>query len=66
MMRKYERPIPIVTKVGRALYKVVTPEWMKVQLVFDVNSLMPYFPDNEDSACNDLARADVNIKLPKR
>lgn len=38
LIRKYEGPMPIVAKVRRALYTMVTQERMKVQLVFHVKN----------------------------
>lgn len=62
-MGKYEGLMPIVTKVKRISYKVVTLEWMKMHLVFHVGNLKPYYLNDEDLTCNNLARTDVDIKL---
>ena len=57
--RKYEGPILVIKKVGRASFKIDIPAWMKIHLVIHVNNLKPYHKDPIDPACNQPTRKVV-------
>ena len=59
LIRKFTGPFPIIAKIGRALYKIDPPAWIKVHLVFHVSNLRPYHPDPEDPARNHPKRAEI-------
>ena len=48
LLRKFTGPFPIMAKVGRALYKIHPPAWMKVHPMLYVSNLKPYHPEQED------------------
>ena len=62
LVRKYEGPVPVISKVGLTSYKVSLPEWMKIHPVLHVSNLKPYHEDPEDPACNQSTREGVSIK----
>ncbi|KAJ7968029.1 Retrotransposon protein, putative, Ty3-gypsy subclass [Quillaja saponaria] len=64
LIRKYEGPLPIVSKVGKVAYKIDLPPWMKIHPVIHVSNLKPYHPDPEDPARNQSTRPAVNLKKP--
>ncbi|KAJ7971607.1 Retrotransposon protein, putative, Ty3-gypsy subclass [Quillaja saponaria] len=64
LIRKYEGPLPIVSKVGKVTYKIDLPPWMKIHPVIHVSNLKPYHPDLEDPARNQSTRLAVNLKKP--
>ncbi|KAJ7958669.1 Retrotransposon protein, putative, Ty3-gypsy subclass [Quillaja saponaria] len=45
LIRKYEGPLPIVSKVGKVAYKIDLPPWMKIHPVIHVSNLEPYHHD---------------------
>ena len=59
LIRKFTGPFPIISKIGRASYKIDPPAWMKVHPVFHVSNLRPYHPDTEDPARNQPKRAEI-------
>ena len=48
LVRKYEGPVEVIEKVGKASYRVQLPSWMKIHLVIHVSNLKPYHPDPDD------------------
>jgi len=48
LIRRYERPFPILKKEGAQAYKVELPPKIKYHPVFHVNLLKPYHKDNTD------------------
>ncbi|KAJ7970903.1 Retrotransposon protein, putative, Ty3-gypsy subclass [Quillaja saponaria] len=64
LIRKYEGPLPIVSKVGKVAYKIDLPPWMKIHPVIHVSNLKPYHPDPEDPSRNQSTRPAVNLKKP--
>ena len=59
LIRKFTGPFPIIAKIGRALYKIDPPAWMKVHPVFHVSNLRLYHPDPEDPARNQPKKAEI-------
>lgn len=68
LIRRYKGLIPIVAKIRRASYKVVTPNWIKVHHVFHVSNLKPYHLELKDEDCNQpfRARADTKLQTTKK
>ncbi|KAJ7975820.1 Retrotransposon protein, putative, Ty3-gypsy subclass [Quillaja saponaria] len=64
LIRKYEGPLPIVSKVGKVAYKIDLPPWMKIHPVIHVSNLKLYHPDPKDPARNQSTRPAVNLKKP--
>ncbi|KAJ7970764.1 Ty3/gypsy retrotransposon protein [Quillaja saponaria] len=52
LIRKYEGPLPIVSKVGKVAYKIDLPPWIKIHPAIHVSNLKAYHPDPEDPARN--------------
>ncbi|GMI71025.1 hypothetical protein HRI_000771800 [Hibiscus trionum] len=50
LVRKYERPLQIVAKVGNNSYKIKPPSWMKVHPVFHVSNLKPFHANPLDAS----------------
>ena len=48
LVRRYERPFPILGKVGKVSYKVELPPRLKIHSVFHVSYLKPYREDKDD------------------
>lgn len=65
LFRRYEGPLPVLSKVGKCSYKVDIPAWMKVHPVFHVSNLKPYQSDAEDQARNQPTRQHVELKTHK-
>ncbi len=65
LFRKYEGPLPVLSKVGKCSYKVDIPAWMKVHPVFHVSNLKPYQSDAEDQSRNQPTRQHVELKTHK-
>uniref|UniRef100_A0A803QVK0 Reverse transcriptase n=1 Tax=Cannabis sativa TaxID=3483 RepID=A0A803QVK0_CANSA len=62
LVRKYEGPVPVISKIGLASYKVELPSWMKIHPVLHVSNLKPYHEDPEDPARNQSTRDDISIQ----
>ncbi|KAK9664191.1 hypothetical protein RND81_14G024800 [Saponaria officinalis] len=63
LVRKYEGPLKIVKRIGRAAYKLETPDWMTCHPVFHVSYLKPYHPDQEDPRRNKNRRANFRTRI---
>ncbi|KAL6330753.1 hypothetical protein AAG906_009181 [Vitis piasezkii] len=48
LVRRYERPFPILGKVDKVSYKIELPPRLKIHSVFHVSYLKPYHEDNDD------------------
>ena len=61
LVRRYERPFPILGKVGKVSYRVELPPRLKIHLVFHVNYLKPYHEDKDDPSRGLSKRAPTTI-----
>ncbi|KAK2973404.1 hypothetical protein RJ640_011638 [Escallonia rubra] len=61
LIRKYERPFPIVAKVGKISYRLELPPKLKIHPVFHVNSLKPHYVDKEDPSHGESHRAPTAV-----
>ena len=62
LVRKYEGPVPVISKVGLTSYKVDLPAWMKIHPVLHVSNLKPYHPDQADPVRNQPTRGAVVVQ----
>ena len=62
LIRKYEGPVPVISKVGLTSYKVDLPAWMKIHPVLHVSNLKPYHPDQADPVRNQPTRGAVVVQ----
>ena len=65
LIRKYEGPVQVIKRVGKAAYEINPPPWMKVHPVFHVSCLKPHFVDLEDPSRLKSTRAPIRTK-PQR
>ena len=63
LLRRYEGPFPILTKVGTQAYKVELPLKIKYHPVFHVSLLKPYHGDEVDPSLGISHRAPMGIKV---
>ncbi|XP_075077299.1 uncharacterized protein LOC142164033 [Nicotiana tabacum] len=61
LIRKYEGPFKIVSKVGKISYKLDMPSYLKIYLVFHASMLNPYHEDKDDPSRSQLSRAPITI-----
>ncbi|KAJ7979022.1 Ty3/gypsy retrotransposon protein [Quillaja saponaria] len=66
LIRKYEGPLPTISKVGKIAYKIDLPPWMKTHLVIHVCNLKPYHPILEDPACKNKECLSGILKKRRR
>ena len=62
LVRKYEGPVPVISKVGLTSYKFDLPAWMKIHPVLHVSNLKPYHPDQADPVRNQPTRGAVVVQ----
>ncbi|CAL9079226.1 unnamed protein product, partial [Musa textilis] len=48
LVRKYEGPFPIISRVGNVSYKLQLPMWFKIHNVFHASNLKAYHSDPQD------------------
>lgn len=61
LVRKYEGLVEVIQKVGKTLYWVQLPSWMKIHLVIHVSNLKPYHPDPDDDSRNKSFKPPVTM-----
>ncbi|XP_075100175.1 uncharacterized protein LOC142176421 [Nicotiana tabacum] len=61
LIRTYEGPFKIVTKVGKISYKLYIPSYLKIYLVFHDSMLKPYHEDKDDPSRGQSSRAPITI-----
>ncbi|RVW22488.1 hypothetical protein CK203_107227 [Vitis vinifera] len=61
LVRRYERPFPILGKVGKVSYKVELPPRLKIHSVFHVSYLKPYHEDKDDPSQGFSKRAPTAV-----
>ena len=61
LVRKYEGPVSVISKVGLTSYKVELPAWMKIHPVLHVSNLKPYHKDPANPECNQSTRGGVIV-----
>ncbi|XP_070052659.1 uncharacterized protein [Nicotiana tomentosiformis] len=60
LIRKF-RPFKIVSKVGKILYKLDMPSYLKIYHVFHASMLKPYHEDRDDLSSSQYSRAPITI-----
>ena len=60
-MRRYERPFPILGKVGKVSYRVELPPRSKIHHVFHASYLKPYHGDRDDPSRGLSKRAPTAV-----
>ena len=60
-MRRYERPFPILGKVGKVSYRVELPPRLKIHHVFHASYLKPYHGDRDDPSRGLSKRAPTAV-----
>ncbi|KAL3512509.1 hypothetical protein ACH5RR_025226 [Cinchona calisaya] len=63
LLQKYIGPVTILDRIGKIAYKMDTPTWRKVHLVFHVAILKPYHEDREDPGRGQLRKTDLHAKF---
>lgn len=61
LIRRYKGPLPIVAKIEKASYTIITPSWMKVYPAFHVSNLKSYHPDVEDEEHKQPTKVDTKL-----
>ncbi|MCQ7691287.1 chromo domain-containing protein [Salmonella enterica] len=50
LVRKYEGPFPIISRVGNVSYKLQLPAWFKIHNVLHASNLKAYHSDPQDAS----------------
>ncbi|XP_070015293.1 uncharacterized protein [Nicotiana sylvestris] len=61
LIRKYEGPFKIVTKVGKIPYKLDMPSYLKIYPAFHASMLKPYHEEKDDPSRGQLSQAPMTI-----
>jgi len=61
LVRKYEGPFPVMSKVGKVSYRLELPSKLKIHPVFHVSMLKPYHGDNDDPTRGESHRAPTAV-----
>ena len=61
LVMRYERPFPILGKVGKVSYRIELPSRLKIHLIFHVSYLKPYHRDKDDPSRKMSKRAPIVI-----
>ncbi|XP_075101882.1 uncharacterized protein LOC142177306 [Nicotiana tabacum] len=61
LIRKYEGPLKIFSKVGKIPYKLDIPSYLKIYHVFHDSMLKPYHEDKDDPSRSQSSRVPITI-----
>ncbi|RVW41869.1 hypothetical protein CK203_104745 [Vitis vinifera] len=61
LVMRYERPFPILEKVGKMSYRIEFPSRLKIHPIFHVSYLKPYHRDKDDPSRKMSKRAPIVI-----
>ncbi|KAL9146253.1 hypothetical protein ABFS82_13G098200 [Erythranthe guttata] len=61
LVRRYEGPFPVITKVGKVSCRLELPSSLKILPVFHVSMLKPYHEDKEDPGRGESHRAPLIV-----
>ena len=61
LLRRYERPFPILGKVGKVSYRVELPPRLKIHPIFHVSYLKLYHKDKDDPSRGLSKRAPTMV-----
>ena len=50
LVRKYEGPFPIISRVGNVSYKLQLPAWLKIHNIFHTSNFKAYHSDPQDAS----------------
>ncbi|MFV0960787.1 hypothetical protein QML37_31180, partial [Klebsiella pneumoniae] len=64
VIRKYEGPFTVVKRIGKPAYKLDLPPDFKIQSVFHVRNLKPFYADHEDPERSQPQREPILQRAP--